>query len=96
MDALNKVKGLLKCQKIKKKKMNMIVLRINKNGELCESAPCFHCTQELYKNKYVKINKLYYSRADTTITCIKFDDWVHNGNPYISRGWNLLARNNIY
>ena len=61
MDALNKAKSLLRCKKMKKNKMHLIVLRINKMGELCESAPCFHCTKELAENSYVQIDKLYYS-----------------------------------
>ena len=90
MEALNKVKGLLKYQKIKKNKMNLIVIRVNKLGNLCESAPCFHCTQELANNNHVQINKLYYSRSDGSITCIKFSDWVNSGTSHISKGWKRL------
>lgn len=93
MEALNKVKSLLKCQKIKKNKMNLLVLRINKKGELCESAPCYHCTKELANNNFVNIDKLYYSRSDETITCIKFSDWILNGTSHVSKGWKWLARN---
>lgn len=93
MDALNKVKGLLKCQKIKKNKMNLIVIRVSKLGELGESAPCFHCTQELANNEHIQINKLYYSRADGSITSVKFSDWVSCGTSHVSKGWQWLARN---
>lgn len=94
MDALNKAKGLLKCQKIKKNKMNLVVIRINKNKELCESAPCFHCTKELASNNFVQIDKLFYSRSDGSITCVKFDDWVYSGTSHVSKGWKWLAGNN--
>jgi hypothetical protein len=95
MDALNKVKGLLKCQKIKKTKMNLMVIRVNKRGDLCESAPCFHCTKELVNNSdFVQIDKLYYSRSDGSITCVKFKDWVCSGTSHISKGWKWLAKNN--
>ena len=93
MDALNKVKNLLKCKKIKKNKMNLMVLRINKIGDLCDSAPCFHCTKELSNNDYVKIDKLYYSKYDGTITCVKFNDWVCNGTSHVSKGWKFLNKN---
>lgn len=93
MEALNKVKGLLKCQKIKKNKMNLVVIRINKLGDLRESAPCFHCTQELANNNHIQINKLYYSRDDGSITCVKFNDWVSCGTSHVSKGWKWLARN---
>lgn len=92
MDALNKVKYLLKCKKIKKTKMNLIVLRVNKSGGLCESAPCYHCTRELFKNKYIKIDKLYYSNSNGNITCIKFNKWVNNGTEHISKGWRRLQK----
>lgn len=95
MNALNKVKGLLKCQKLKKNKMNLMVLRVNKNGDLCESAPCFHCTKELVNNsEYVQIEKLFFSRADGTIRCVKFNDWVSSGISHVSKGWRWLARSN--
>jgi hypothetical protein len=95
MDALNKFKNLLRCKKIKKNKMNLIVLRINKSGQLCESAPCFHCTKELASNEYIQIEKLYFSRADQSITCIKFDEWVNNGTSHVSKGWKWLQRSNL-
>ena len=94
MDALNRVKNLLRCKKIKKNKMNLVVLRINKTGELCESAPCFHCTKELAENSFIQIDKLYYSRFDGSITCIKFDKWVKCGTCHISKGWKWIQKNN--
>ena len=95
MDALNKIKNLLRCKKIKKNKMDLIVLRINKSGQLCESAPCFHCTKELSSNNIVQIDKLYFSRSDGTITCIKFSEWIKNGTSHVSKGWKWLQRNNL-
>jgi hypothetical protein len=92
MEALNKVKGLLKCGKIKKNKMNLVVLRINKLGELCESAPCYHCAKELAKNSFIKIDKLYFSRNNGSIMCTKFDDWINVGNFRISKGWKRLQK----
>ena len=94
MDVLNKTKELLRCKKIKENTMNLIVIRVNKLGQLCESAPCFHCTKELEKNNIVKINKLYYSRSDESISCIKFKDWVKCGTCHISKGWKMLQKNN--
>lgn len=92
MDAMKNLTGFIRCKKIKKEKMNLIVLRINKGGNLCESAPCYHCTLELAKNKNIHIDKLYYSRADGTITCIKFKEWVDNGLFHVSKGWKWLKK----
>jgi len=94
MDALNRAKGLIRCKKMKKNKMDLIVLRINKLGELCESAPCLHCTRELAENNFIQINKLYYSRPNGTITCVKFDKWVNSGTCCVSKGWRWLQINN--
>jgi hypothetical protein len=91
MDALKKLTGLIRVQKCKKQKMDLVVIRINKSGNLCESAPCYHCTKELEKNKIVTINKLYFSRSDGTITCIKFSEWIKNDHQHISKGWKWLS-----
>ena len=94
MDVLQKAKALIRCKKIKKNKMDLIVIRINKSGKLCESAPCYHCTRELSINNIIDINKLYYSRADGTITCVKFSDWLENGTSHISKGWKFVQKLN--
>jgi len=94
MDALNKLKIMIRLKKIKKAKMDLIVIRINKNGNLCESAPCFHCTQQLLNNDLVIIDKLYYSTIYGNIICIKFDDWVKYGKHHISKGWKWCDRAN--
>ena len=94
MDALNKAKSLLRCGKMKKNKMNLIVLRVNKVGRLAESAPCFHCTKELTENNFIQIDKLYYSRSNGSITCVKFDEWVNSGTCHISKGWKWLQKRN--
>jgi cytidine deaminase len=90
MDALKKLGGLIRVQKCKKQKMDLVVIRVNISGNLCESAPCYHCTQELAKTKIVSINRLYFSRHDGSITCVKFSEWLKNDNFHISRGWRLM------
>lgn len=94
MDALIKVKKLLRCKKIKKNKMNLIVIRVNKSGNLCESAPCLHCTRELANDNSIVIDKLLYSRSDGTISCVKFSDYVCFETQYVSKGWRWLERKN--
>jgi hypothetical protein len=90
MDALKKLDGLFRVKKCKKEKMDLVVIRVNKSGDLCESAPCYHCTKELQNTKVVSINKLYFSRWDGTITCVKFSEWVKNDKHHISKGWRML------
>lgn len=95
MDALKKLDNLFRVTRCKKQSMDLVVLRVNKSGNLCESAPCYHCTHELnifQKKKGISINKLYFSRWDGSIICIKFSDWVSNGETSISTGWRWLSR----
>ena len=91
MDALKKLDNLIRVQKCKKQRMDLVVIRVNKSGNLCESAPCYHCTRELASSKVVTINKLYFSRWDGTITCVKFTEWLKNDNFHISKGWRWMA-----
>lgn len=93
MDALKKLDNLIRVRKCKKQQMDLVVIRINKSGNLCESAPCYHCTRELQNSKVVTINKLYFSRWDGTITCIKFSEWMKNENFHVSKGWKWMAKN---
>jgi deoxycytidylate deaminase len=95
MDALNKIKKRFSRNKTNKfNKMNLIVIRTNKSGNLCNSAPCKHCTECLINDKNVKIDKLYYSNENGKIECVKFSDWINNGNKHISEGWKLLQQKN--
>jgi hypothetical protein len=91
IDALRKLEFLIKSKKTKKKK-DLIVLRINKTGKLCESAPCYHCTKELSLNCNIEVNNLYFSRTDGSISCIKFSDWVLKDNQKISKGWKWISK----
>jgi len=93
MEGLNRVKKLLKTKKIKNNKMNLIVIRTNKTGNLCESAPCRHCTQRLFNDKDIKIHKIFFSRKDGSITSMYFEDWFNSDSCYTSSGWqNLCSR----
>ena len=73
-----------------RKKQDLIVLRINKSGSLCESAPCYHCTKELNENPNILIDTLYFSRSDGTISSIKFTDWLKKEHT-VSKGWKWLS-----
>ena len=53
---------------IKNKKFNILVIRVNKNGDLCNSKPCMNCIKHMKK---LGINKIYYSTDDNDIMCEK-------------------------
>lgn len=91
IDALKKLVNLIRVKRCKKQKMDLIVIRVNKSGNLCESAPCYHCTKELSKSSIVTINKIYFSRCDGTISCIKYSDWLKNDKFHISKGWKWYS-----
>ena len=90
--ALQKLENMIKNKKIKKLHMDLIVIRINQSGELRESGPCYHCTNKLRKNKNIKLNKLYYSRHDGSVSCIKFSDWFKRDNIHVSKGWRRIIK----
>jgi len=95
IDAYIKMSKFIKRKEIKTNKMNLIVIRTNKSGTLCNSAPCYNCTLFLSKNKEIEIDKLYYSTSDGKIDCIKFSDWKKNGTNHLSEGWKFIKKNNL-
>ena len=69
------------------KNLNLVVIRVNKSGELCESKPCIHCMNYLNKNIYSKgyrIKNIIYSTKNSKIVKKKFMYLLKNTN-HISR-----------
>ena len=50
----------------KRKKIDLIVIRINKNKEICNARPCYNCLNMM---KCVGINRVYYSISSNTTFC---------------------------
>ena len=96
MSAICNLRYKLSKHRIKKIKIDLIVVRFHKNDELCCSKPCYHCSIELSKNKYIEINNLFYSYDTGKIIKIKFNDWMKNEEKCVSKGWLYkLKMNNI-
>ncbi len=96
MDALKKTHNLIKRHKLKKGvKMSLIILRVNKNGKLCESAPCLHCTIQFSKLRNITIDKIYFSIDGEKIVCTKFTDWLQNPSTHVTSGWRTLNKKNL-
>lgn len=74
----------------KKINVNLYVIRIGPNETLKNSTPCRHCCLELYKNKKININKIYFSNSDGLIECHDFKTWFKNTEQYTSYGWKVL------
>jgi hypothetical protein len=92
IDALQKINNMIRNKKIKRRnKLNLIVLRVNKSGNLCESAPCYHCSQELMNQKFC-IDTLHFSTADGSIKSIKFTHWISSADFHTSKGWKWMNK----
>ena len=90
IDAMERLKSKMIRYNIKKKIcVDLYVIRHTKTGLLAESSPCFHCTMELSKLKWLKINNLFYSK-NKTIECIKFKEWVKKKDHHITKGWTNI------
>jgi deoxycytidylate deaminase len=78
MDALQKILKWKECPK----KVDLIVIKINKNGEIGDAKPCSHCINILHNNSKIKIQNVYYS--------IK-----NNNNFMIKEKFSKMKNNNI-
>jgi hypothetical protein len=87
IDAMHKLKYKMIRNNNKNIIVDLYVIRHTKTGLLTSSAPCLHCTMELSKKKWLKINKLYYSKNNGMLECIKFTDWIEKKNHHITKGW---------
>ena len=87
IDAYNKlIRGkYANARKIKKEKIDLIVIRINKNGELKQSRPCKHCINKLINMANYKIGKVYYSDENGNIVSETLTDLINNSN-YVTSG----------
>ena len=55
------------------KKIDLVVIRINKNGDMCNSRPCYNCLNMM---RIVNIRKVYYSVNATDIICESVKDMI--------------------
>ena len=71
--------------KKRKKKVNLLVIKVTKSGKLANSKPCFHCIKYLNKMSSYQICNVYYSTHNQTIVKIPFSELLKMDNHYISR-----------
>ena len=68
--------------------INLVVIRIDKQGMLKNSAPCFMCIKHMeWINNHTsyKINNVYYSNGDGIIIVKKLDDLIESTDKHVSR-----------
>jgi hypothetical protein len=76
----------------KRIKVSLIVIRINRDGDLKNSKPCYKCVCALKKfndEGIYKIKNIYYSNADGNIEIVKLNDLVNDINKHISMRFRI-------
>ncbi len=81
VDALLKIKNY----RNNPKEVNILVVRINKNGNLEKSRPCKDCIRMMQMSNFV-IKYIYYSTADGIIVKEKFSKMMDSSLTYTSKG----------
>jgi hypothetical protein len=87
MDCVKKLAFKMSRSRKRTIETDLIVLQINKLGELKNSQPCLHCATELFKNKKIKIKNLYFSTSEGNIVRHDFKSWYYVTEHHISSGW---------
>jgi deoxycytidylate deaminase len=54
-------------------KLDLVVIRINKSGNICNARPCYNCVNMM---KSVGIRKVYYSINEDELVCEKVKDMI--------------------
>lgn len=89
MDAIMKLPPLYQ-KKAKRKKISLIVIRIDKNGILKNSKPCFKCIEYMIRLNHqsgYKIEHIYYSNENGDIIIKKLSELEHDENKHVSWGF---------
>lgn len=70
------------------KKVDLLVIRVNKGGSMGNSKPCLHCLQQMKKNLPLKgytLDTIYYTTHNGVIKEQKFTELLHEEDPHISK-----------
>lgn len=78
-----------------KKTINLIVIRIDLNGNLKNSKPCFKCIEYLRKIRGYKLRYVYYSDDNGNILMEKFNDLLNSENKHVSRRFRTKIKLSI-
>jgi hypothetical protein len=75
-----------------KKKIDLVVIRINKSGDLCNARPCYKCLNFM---KLVNINKVYYSISSDKIISENVKNMISIQSSNLTRTLDLFNNDNI-
>ena len=85
IDAIGKIMN----KKNKPKKLDIVVVRYTKSGELAESRPCYHCLCFMEKSR-LDIRNIYYSTSEGTIVKERLEEMKANPITCVSSGMRNL------
>lgn len=84
--------GVLNGAKPKNRKLDIVVVRINKSGETCNARSCFNC---LIMMKAVGIRRVYYSISPDEVICENVKDMVSIQASSVARRIEKLNGNQL-
>lgn len=80
------------CLTKKIRKLNLIVIKVSKTGNISTARPCYHCIKQLNSASFVRIKNIYYSNHDGNIVKETFDQLIksiYDGTAVISSGYRM-------
>lgn len=85
---LSALERLFQFKKYRKRvKFNLLVIRLNRNGNLKISRPCARCIKRIARSPLVgMINGIYYSNSIGNISFEKTSDMIDIGSDFITLG----------
>jgi hypothetical protein len=72
------------------KKLDLLVIRVNNSGKLCNSRPCIYCLKMM---KDVKIKRVYYINNDGDLVVELVKDMLSICTPSVSKDFYFLKTN---
>jgi hypothetical protein len=76
------------------KKVDLLVIRVNRGGSMGNSKPCLNCVQQMSKFLPMKgytLDTIYYTTQNGIIVSEKFTDLLNSDTPYLSRFYKNKA-----
>lgn len=70
------------------KKLDLLVIRVNRGGSLCSSKPCLHCVtmlSQLLPLKGYRVRNIYYSTEDGDIASASLVSLLRDEFPHVSK-----------
>lgn len=73
--------------------LDLIVIRVNKLGEICNSRPCYNCLNLM---KIVGIRKIYYSISESELVCENVKDMISIHSSAVTKNIDKQYNNYLF